>query len=107
MRRFCSLMLKSGEYNADYPDLFNIQLSNFDHLLPEQQLIVLRHYRGYLTYVQGYLETSRRYVETNTNIPPSELPQILRVIDHRARLNTADLQWVDEQIAQTTTTTGA
>src|SRR5579884_3535567 len=50
--RFHELMRDLGEYNADYADLFSIKLSGFVYIPPELQLDILRHYRGYVQFVQ-------------------------------------------------------
>src|SRR5438128_6424688 len=39
-RRFLALMLETGDYTADYPELFLIKLNNLDHLTHEQQLVL-------------------------------------------------------------------
>src|SRR5262245_41866294 len=49
--RFVFLLSRPQEYTHDYPDFFNIQLSNFDHLVPEQRLEAMRNYRGYAQFL--------------------------------------------------------
>src|SRR3989440_11790751 len=43
--RFLALILETGNYTADYPELFLIKLNNLDHITREQKLTLLWHYR--------------------------------------------------------------
>jgi DNA-binding PadR family transcriptional regulator len=56
-RRFFALMLETGDFTADYPELFLIKLNNLDHLTREQKLTILWHYRDYLQIEQKYLQS--------------------------------------------------
>ena len=97
--RFCALMLEPGEYNADYPDLFNIKLVNFDQITPTQRRAILEHYRAYLRFTSDYMRTARQDVVDNPRIPAPERPYIVRTIDHRLHVARADLEWTGGEIA--------
>src|SRR5437763_9909824 len=58
-RRFLALMLETGDYTADYPELFLIKLNNLHHRTNEQKLIVLRHYREYVQVDQNKLQEGK------------------------------------------------
>ena len=83
------------EYCQDSPDLFDTKLTNFDHLTPQQRRDVLQHYRGYVQFVQGKLITGQRFVASEGHIAEAERIWILRALDHRIHLISADLQWIE------------
>lgn len=97
---FFDLMLKPEEYTLDYPDIFNIKLLNFDHLSKEQQLSILQHYRGFVQFLLGHFQANERYVTEHHHIPDSERPYVLQVIAHRSHLASADLAWIEAEIAR-------
>jgi hypothetical protein len=75
------------------------KLSKFDCLTPPQQMMVLRHYQGYVAFLHDHLQRARHYVATNPHIPEAERPYILRATEHRLRLAEADGAWVEAEIA--------
>jgi DNA-binding PadR family transcriptional regulator len=97
--RFHELMAEPGVYNADYADTFAIKLSSFAYISREQQLEVLRHYRGYLLFIQKHVLTTRQRVSTIPVIRDFERVHYLRMLDHKLLLLAADLDWVNAQIA--------
>lgn len=98
--RFRALMSEPGAYDTDYPDRFTLKLTNFHHVDRDGQLAILRHYRGYVQFIQDYLLTSRRHVTHEPAIPEAERPHILRALEHRLHLARADLQWLDAEVAR-------
>src|SRR5579864_1831241 len=70
--RFFALMAEPGAYDAEYPDLFSIKLSDFHHVARDVHLEILRHYRGYIQLLQSYVQTSRRRIEAEPLIPEAE-----------------------------------
>jgi DNA-binding PadR family transcriptional regulator len=97
-QRFHELMLEPSAYDMDYPDLFSIKLANFDQVTCDEQLAILQHHRAYVRLLHDYLQRSRQRVATACGIPDSERPQILRAMDHRARLVAADGEWTEHEI---------
>ena len=98
--RFMFLMLKPEEYSLDYPDLFNIKLTNFDHLSFPQRLEVLRHYQGYVRFNLAHLESSTKHVTNQPRIGEGEREHILRALEHRSAVSNADLTWVESEIVR-------
>jgi DNA-binding PadR family transcriptional regulator len=96
--RFLFLMLKPEEYSLDYPDLFNIKLTNFDHLSINQRLDVLRHYQGYVRFILDHLQNGTKHVSSQPRIGEGEREHILRALEHRSAVSNADLAWVEAEI---------
>jgi len=96
--RFYLLMDAADAYDADYPDLFTIKMSNFHHVDRDQRLAILRHYRGYVRFVHDYMQTSRRHVALEPGIPEAERPHIRRALEHRLHVAEADTRWIDAEI---------
>jgi DNA-binding PadR family transcriptional regulator len=99
-QRFFALMLEPGEYCRAYPDLFAIKLTRFGFLTPEQRLLVLQHYRGYVGYLRNYWQSGQREVATIKDITNSERPFILQLFDYHLRTLDAEISWLDDQIAR-------
>jgi len=97
--RFYALMREPGDYNTDYADWFSIKLSCFAYVGAEQQLDILRHYRGYLQFVTRTLTTARQRVASIPAIGDRERPHYLRMLDHKLLLLATDLTWVEGEIA--------
>src|SRR6476646_9016633 len=53
--RFRQLMAEPGAYDADYPDLFTLKMSKFQHVDRDVQMAIVQHYRGYVQYIEAYL----------------------------------------------------
>lgn len=100
-RAFFERMLEPADYAGEASDLFWVKLENFGHLRPDQRMGILRHYRGYLEAMLSHLAASRAYVAEHSQIPDVERPWILRVIDHRTHLITAERDWIDIEIRRT------
>jgi DNA-binding PadR family transcriptional regulator len=100
--RFFELMLAPGEYCHAYPDLFAIKLTKFGFLTPEQRLLVLRHYQGYLSYLRDYWQSGQSEVSAKTEITDSERTFILQLFDYHLRALDAEISWLDDQIARLT-----
>lgn len=98
-RRFHDLMLTRDHYDGDYPEVFTIKLSNFHHVGRGEQAQILGHYRGYLQFMQNYLETAGRRVAQKPAISESERCSILRALDHRSHLVRADIEWCERMRA--------
>jgi DNA-binding PadR family transcriptional regulator len=96
--RFLTLMLTTPEYSRDTPKLFIIKLTKFSFLAPDQRLIVLRWYRGYLEGLQTYYQTARAEVSQNPQIVHQELIWILRSIDYQLHRFNGEIAWIDDQI---------
>ena len=96
--RFYALMLEQGDYNSEYRELFIVKLNNFDHLSPQQQLIVLWHYRGYLQVDDLYLKGGRQRASTGTDIPDDQRAHILRNIHFRESSIQGEMQWIEQQV---------
>jgi len=96
--RFYALMAEPGAYDADYPVLFTIKMSNFHHVDQEQRLAIVRHYRAYVQFIYDYMQTSRRHITLEPEIPEAERPHILRTLEHRLHGAQTDLQWIDAEI---------
>ena len=99
-QRFLDLMLAPGEYCHAYPDLFAIKLTRFGFLNPEQQLLVLRHYRGYLSYLRDYWQSGQSEVPEKTAITDNERAHILCLFDYHVHTLDAEISWLDGQIAR-------
>jgi DNA-binding PadR family transcriptional regulator len=99
--RFAELMADPGEYDADYRDLFTIKVSKFGYVEPLVRLDILRHYRGYVETLRAHMESHLADVAKNPYISPTERPGVLRALNHRLQLIRADMQWVEQEIAQT------
>src|SRR5262249_7813115 len=89
------LMLRSEEYSSDYPDLFDTKLVNFDQLAPSQRREVAQQYKGYVQFLLEQLLKSKRFVAMEPHIAEKERIWILRCLEHRIHLVSADLQWVE------------
>jgi DNA-binding PadR family transcriptional regulator len=96
--RFYALMLEQGDYNADYRELFIAKLNNFDHLSPEQQLVVLSHYRGYLLIEALYLKGGKLLASTDAAIPESQRAHIHRNISFKESSLSGEIQWIERFI---------
>ena len=100
-RRFLSLMLETGDYTADYPELFLIKLNNLDHLTNEQKLVVLWHYREYLQVEKKYLQEGQRNISGGTlSIPEDQRAHVLDIISFRLSGIQAEIDWVARKIAR-------
>jgi hypothetical protein len=93
-------MREPGEYNADYADVFSIKLSCFAYIPREEQLDILRHYRGYVRYVQQFVSATRQRVATLPAIRGFERVPYLRMLDHKLHLLATDQDWVEREIAR-------
>ncbi len=98
--RFYALMAEPGAYDADYPVLFVIKMSNFHHVDQEQRLAIVRHYRAYVQFIHDYIQTSRRHITVEPAIPEAERPHILRSLEHRLHVAEADMGWIDAELAR-------
>ena len=96
--RFFHLMLKPDEYDADYPDRFNIKLVNFDRLTSAQRREQFERYRGYVQFLTDQWENSRRFVVTERHITPDERVWILKNLERRLHLAAADTEWINQQL---------
>ena len=101
-QHFFELMLAPGDYCHAYPDLFAIKLTRFGFLNAEQQLLVLRHYRGYLSYLRVYWQSGQSEVPSKTEISDSERAHILHLFDYHVHTLDAEISWLDAQIASLT-----
>jgi len=100
-RRFLALMLETGDYTADYPELFLIKLNNLDHLANEQKLVVLWHYREYLQVEKKYLQEGQRNISGGTlSIPEDQRAHVLDIISFRLSGIQAEIDWVARKIAR-------
>ncbi len=100
-RRFLALMLETGDYTADYPELFLIKLNNLDHLTHEQQLVLLWHYREYLQVEKKYLQEGQRTISDGTRfIPENQRAHVFDVISFRLSGIQAEIDWVARKIAR-------
>ena len=100
-RRFLALMLETGDYTADYPELFLIKLNNLDHLTHEQQLVLLWHYREYLQVEKKYLQEGQRDISDGTRfIPEDQRAHVFDVISFRLSGIQAEIDWVARKIAR-------
>jgi len=97
---FFRLLLKPEEYTPDYPDIFNIKLVNFDQINSQQQLDILRHYRGYVQYILDHHTKSQQMIVQRSEIPDQERAYIQQVITHRIAIAKADAAWVDDTIVR-------
>jgi DNA-binding PadR family transcriptional regulator len=97
--RFRRLMAEPGAYDADYPDLFTLKMSKFQHIDRGAQLAILRHYQGYVRYIESYVVANYRHVTGEPNIPQEERPYILRGMDRRLHVARAELAWLEAEIA--------
>jgi len=100
-RRFLALMLETGDYTADYPELFLIKLNNLDHLTREQQLTLFWHYREYLQIEKKYLQEGQRNISDGTHfIPEDQRAHVFDVIGFRLSGIQAEVDWVARKIAR-------
>lgn len=95
---FYTLMLEQSDYNADYRELFIIKLNNFDHLSPEQQLVVLSHYRGYLQIEALYLKGGKQLASTDAGVPDDQRAHIHRNIRFKESGLAGEVQWIEQHI---------
>lgn len=99
-RRFLALMLETGDYTADYPELFLIKLNNLDHLTREQRLTILWHYRDYLQIEQKYLQEGQRNIADGTHvIPENQRGHIFDIVAFRLSGIQAEIAWIARKIA--------
>jgi DNA-binding PadR family transcriptional regulator len=96
--RFYWLMTEPSEYSSDFNDLFDIKLSNFHHIGPDEQSHILMQYREYLLYIQKHLEDQKRQTIETDNIPEGHRPNILHVLNHRMNQIETDIKWINEFI---------
>lgn len=99
-QRFFALMLEPGEYCRAYPDLFAIKLTKFGFLTPEQRLLVLQQYRGYLSYLRNHWQSGCGEIAGIVDIAESERPFILQLFDYHLHTLAAEVSWLDDQIAR-------
>ena len=100
-KRFLALMLETGDYTADYPELFLIKLNNLDHLTNEQKLVVLWHYREYLQVEKKYLQEGQRSISDGTRfIPEDQRAHVFDIISFRLSGIQAEIDWVARKIAR-------
>jgi DNA-binding PadR family transcriptional regulator len=100
-RRFLALMLETGDYTADYPELFLIKLNNLDHLTNEQQLVLLWHHREYLQVEKKYLQEGQRNIADGTHfIPEDQRAHVFDVISFRLSGIQAESDWDARKIAR-------
>lgn len=97
-QRFYQLMRESGAYDADYHDLFTIKLANFDHIGVEERRMILQHYHTYVRFLHDDVQTHRRRIAVEPEIPESERAYILRALDHRLHLVGADEAWIRAEL---------
>ena len=99
-RRFLALMLETGDYTADYPELFLIKLNNLDHLTREQKLTILWHNREYLQIEKKYLQEGHRNISEGTHfIPEDQRAHVFDIIAFRQSGIQAQIDWIARKIA--------
>ncbi|HEX6555328.1 MAG TPA: PadR family transcriptional regulator [Ktedonobacteraceae bacterium] len=100
-KRFLALMLETGDYTADYPELFLIKLNNLDHLTNEQKLELLWDYREYLQVEKKYLQEGQKNISEGTQfIPEDQRAHVLDIISFRLSGIQAEIDWVARKIAR-------
>jgi len=93
--RFSFLMLRPDELGADYFDIFNTKMLNFDHLTPEQRADCITEYKEYLQFIHKQLLKSKQFVANEQHIAEAEKLWIKRCQDHRIHMILADLEWIE------------
>jgi DNA-binding PadR family transcriptional regulator len=97
--RFLDLMLTPSAHDRDAPKQFLIKLTKFQCLTPAQRVTVLAGYRAYLSEQHAFYATAYDDVEHNPAIDADERPWILRSIDYQLQRYTAEIAWIDAQMA--------
>ena len=98
--RFYRLMEEPIEYKTDYELHFYIKMANLDHVDEDVKLVIYHQYRDYLRYIGRHIEELRNDVVVEKNIPPSELPHILSVFEHRSIHNELSENWIQKKIEE-------
>lgn len=98
--QFYLLMEEPIEYTADYDLHFQIKLCNFDKIKDDVKLIILHQYKDYLRFIRRHIEDNKAHTLNNNDIPDTELPLILSVIDLRLKQVEVNETWVEKKIQE-------
>jgi DNA-binding PadR family transcriptional regulator len=101
-RRFHELMASPLEYSMDSELIFHFKLIFFHYVTKDVQHACLEQYAEYLRHNLKYVD-SLSQMFNKKQIDNTQLRHLLRMLDHRKHVGSADLQWVTDEIEQTKT----
>lgn len=98
--RFYRLMEEPIEYSSDYELHFHIKMGDFDQVDNDVKLVILHQYKDYLRFNRHHIHDNRTHVLDSDQIPDTEVPYILGVLDHRFMQVEVNESWVEKQIQE-------
>lgn len=98
--RFLELMNRSGDYDADYGDLFRIKLGCFGHVSDEDRRMILEDYRAYQSQIMVHTESMTLRVTQASELPAQEQRFALLGLDHKQKLAEQEILWVDSLLTK-------
>ncbi|MBD0384045.1 PadR family transcriptional regulator [Paenibacillus sedimenti] len=101
--RFQELMVNPVEHNTDTELTFQFQITYFQYVTKDVQLMCLDQYLGYLHNNLKYVNSLSEMI-AKKKINEKQLFQVLRMLDHRKHVLLADVGWVTEEIERIKTT---
>jgi DNA-binding PadR family transcriptional regulator len=100
--RFQELMHKPLEHNADIDLVFHFKMVYFGYVPQDVRLACLEQYLQYLQYDLKYVTDCESKLISAQPSPEKQRLQLLRMIDHRKHVTTADIEWIQEEIKRIT-----
>jgi len=96
--RFLELMEKPLEYGADTTELFHYKMVYFRYVPKSVRLDCLNQYLKYLETNLKHVSDFESELMFYKPEPEQQRMQLLRVLDHRKRIGSADIEWVSAEI---------
>ncbi|GHO65434.1 hypothetical protein KSC_043260 [Ktedonobacter sp. SOSP1-52] len=96
---FFELMCQPQGY-AYHPELFTVQLSKFNLLLPQERLNVLERYRRYLESSRSYYHNALASLRLNPRVREDECPFAEQLVDYNLHMLGAEIAWFEHAIAK-------
>jgi DNA-binding PadR family transcriptional regulator len=93
--RLIELMSAKPDYDSDARDLFRVKLSNFGHIDPAHQRLILTDYRAHLAAIVADSDAKAEEVQKAAALAPAERPYVLEALDHQRHLAACEIAWLD------------
>jgi hypothetical protein len=86
---FLELISAKPDNGTEARDLFRVKISNFGHIEPAHQQLILTDYRTHLSSIVAHSDAKAQEVQKASGLAPAERPYVLEAIDKLAITKTA------------------
>ena len=74
MRSLSRVHIAKPDYGTEARDLFRVKISNFGHLEPAHQQLILTDYRTHLSAIVAHSDAKAQEFQKASGLPPAERP---------------------------------